>query len=86
MSAAPPLAIAGDSSSRLLLALMLQRQGHEVKLFERAAAPHKEGQGLYLCMCIQVTDWRHYWISNMSVASIVVGAEWLLSADHGMSG
>ena len=50
MTAAPPLriAIAGAGSSGMLLAILLQRQGHQVSLFERAAAPRTEGCGILL--------------------------------------
>jgi 2-polyprenyl-6-methoxyphenol hydroxylase-like FAD-dependent oxidoreductase len=42
------IAIAGAGTSGMLLALILQRQGHEVSLFERAAAPRTEGCGILL--------------------------------------
>jgi len=50
MPASPPLriGIAGAGTSGMLLALMLQRQGHAVSLFERAAAPRTEGCGILL--------------------------------------
>jgi len=50
MADSPPLriAIAGTGTSGLLLAMMLQRQGHRVSLFERACAPRTEGCGILL--------------------------------------
>lgn len=47
MTAAPPLriAIAGAGSSGMLLAILLERQGHQVSLFERAAAPAPRAAG-----------------------------------------
>ncbi len=51
MSSAPAglrIAVVGAGSSGLLLALMLQRQGHRVCLFERSARLRTEGCGILL--------------------------------------
>jgi 2-polyprenyl-6-methoxyphenol hydroxylase-like FAD-dependent oxidoreductase len=51
MSSAPAglrIAVVGAGSSGLLLALMLQRQGHRVSLFERSPRLRTEGCGILL--------------------------------------
>ena len=42
------IAVVGAGSSGLLLALMLQRQGHRVWLFERSGRLRTEGCGILL--------------------------------------